>query len=132
MFEDTWRATLSDGRQFAEDSPELAGERSPWRELERMGREQGLTIVEAEATLGLHTVALEADDGVLVCGQAAEMELGLGGGMQRSVRYRWVCRQAKSAWLWRLTDGLRAWEIETTPGVVGRERMPSPPREVAA
>jgi len=127
MRPDTWTATLSDGRTFAEGDPALVGPRSPWRQLEALVAAEGLRITEATAILGGRQVTLEADGGTLVCGQAAEWTMPLDGRPGGHARYRWVCRQGEVEWLWRLTDGVRAWEIATTPGVRGQERMPSPP-----
>lgn len=131
MFNDTWVAILSDGRQFNEDSPELEGERSPWRALEALCKDEGVTIAQASASIAGLEVSLEAEDQPLVCGQAVDWEMGLGGEGFQSMRYRWVCREGTKAWLWRLTDGFKAWEIETTPGIPGQESMPSPPKEAS-
>jgi len=122
---DTWRAELADGSTFDESSPALQVDgRSPFRELQRLGE-----IVRVRAELGLRTVELEAEaEGCpLVSGQAVDLRFALGGEeKRRTCRYRWVCRQEPGRWLWRITDGVGAWEIGTPPGTPGRERMPRP------
>ena len=127
---DTWEAVLSNGRLIIERHAALWGmTRSPWRQLERYCRDTGWKIVETTIILGLWRIAMSAEDGVLVIGEHHDIETDIASGHTRTKRYRWVCRQGPSTWLWRLTDGIQPWEIETTPGIAGRERMPLPPKD---
>lgn len=124
----SWIARLGDGRELREDSVELqGGPRSPWRQLEALAREAETAIVWVRAEHGTRAVDLDAEGCPLVCGQTVESHRDLASGVERIVHYWWVVRQGQDAWIWRLTDGARVWEIETSPGTPGREAMPSPP-----
>ena len=122
---DTWRARLADGSEWHELSAGLQGRGcSPFRTLEAMGE-----VVWVEAVLGLRKVALEAEGWPLVTGQAVDVCVPMIGSPARTLRYRWVCRQERRRWVWRVTDGVGAWEIETPPGTPGAEKMPRPGTE---
>ena len=117
---------LSGGATYQDDSPELTGPRSPWRQLEALAQETGQTITTARIALGVQALELDADGHPLVCGQCVTRDLSLTGAGARDVRYRWICRQEPGRWVWAITDGLRSWEVTAPPGVPGHEDMPIP------
>ena len=114
-----WTATLSDGRVVVETAPELQEhEDSPWRTLERLAREQGVSITfAAQESLG-GACGLHAQGYPLECGQAWHQTRGLTGGSVVTTHYHFVCRLELTKRVWVVVDAMtgEGWLLEGPPG----------------
>ena len=103
MAEWHWEAHLSDGRTLEESSPLLTdGILSPWRKLEWLARESGLTILSAAQTDGETRMELEAQGHPLECGQGFHMRQRSDGVPVSTTALRFVCRLEPERRVWAI------------------------------